>query len=94
MNFIGRQQPFHGLRHLFSAFPIGVPLADLKARGLTSDWELSRGYTAAKGLAPSYVPNSVTSVQLSYASAHCNVDPKERARLLELLRSSGYADPT
>jgi hypothetical protein len=66
----------------------------LSARGLTSDWELSRGYHASVGLSPSHVPNQVTSVRLAYASAHCMIDEAERERLLGILRSNGYADPT
>jgi hypothetical protein len=66
----------------------------LKARGLTSEWELSRAYTAAIGVSNSYVPNDVTSVRLAYASAHCTVNVQERERLLGVLRSNGYIDPT
>jgi hypothetical protein len=66
----------------------------LKARGLTSEWELSRAYTASVGVSNSYVPNEVTSVRLAFASAHCMVNKQEGERLIGILLSSGYVDPT
>ena len=63
-------------------------------RGLTSKWELDRAYTAAVGVSTPYMPNTVTSVGLAYASAHCTVNAAEREKLLTALRSGGYADPT